>query len=272
MNPITQDMGGAPQPAGADSLPDPLVRAEHYRVLAAAFAYPDAEELATLLAEAEQAATAAGQSELASFSAGLLTAVEPGLAGEYNRLFAQSVACSPYETSYVAADKGVQLGRLAALMEAFCVRSRGAEHESPDHIGSELEFMAFLCLKEATHRDETSAEGQEAYAAVRQAQALFLQEHVARWAGVFADGLRHATRLPFYALLAELLPTWLAQDLAKNGWPCEPLVPRRHLPLLQPDGSLRSTIATGDVDDDAMSCPMASPESQSADGEPVFIG
>ena len=79
-NPITQDMG-VRLPRGADSLPDPLVRAEHYRVLAAAFAYPDAEELATLLAEAEQAATAAGQSELASFSRCALDRGRAGLGG-----------------------------------------------------------------------------------------------------------------------------------------------------------------------------------------------
>lgn len=272
MSPIATEEGGAAMSRPANSTPDPLLRAERYRLLAASFAYPDAEELAALLCEAEQAATAAGQSELASFCTPLLTAVEPGLDGEYNRLFAQSVAVSPYETSYVAADKGVQLGRLAALMEAFGVRSRGEEHESPDHIGSELEFMAFLCLKEAMHRDETSAEGQDAYAAVRQAQALFLQEHMALWAAVFADRLRRATRLRFYSRLAELLPAWLAQDLASNGWQCQPVSPRLHLPLVQPDGSLQSTIATGDLEDDAMICPMADPAPDSTEGEPIHIG
>lgn len=250
----------------------PLLRAEGYRLLSAAFGYPDVEELACLFDEAETAARSAQQSELASMAGRLLSAVTPDLTGEYNRLFAQAVAVSPYETSYVAADKGVQLGRLAALMEAFGVRSRGDEHESPDHIGSELEFMAFLCLKEASHRTETSDEGHAAYESVRCVQELFLQEHLGVWAEVFADRLKRATRHPFYSLLAELLPAWLQHDLARNGWHCEAIAPRLHLPLLQPDGSLRSTIETGDLDDEALICPMADPAADGGESAPIPIG
>ena len=249
----------------------PLLRAEGYRLLAAALGYPDADELGALFSEAKSAAEAAGQAELASLAATLLSTVDSNLAGEYNRLFSQSVAVTPYETSYVAADKGVQLGRLAALMEAFGVRSRGEEHESPDHIGSELEFMAFLCVKEASHQTETRLEGQEAYAAVRKAQALFVQEHLGVWAPVFADRLRSATRHPFYALLADVLPAWLEQERASQGLSYEPLASRVHLPLVQPDGSVHSTIATGELEDDAMICPMAAPTDDS-DGTPIHIG
>ncbi|MBL9004365.1 MAG: molecular chaperone TorD family protein [Myxococcales bacterium] len=250
----------------------PLLRAEGYRLLAAALGYPDADELGALFSEAKSAAEAAGQAELASLAATLLSTVDSNLAGEYNRLFSQSVAVTPYETSYVAADKGVQLGRLAALMEAFGVRSRGDEHESADHVGSELEFMAFLCLKEASHQDETSVEGKEAYSAVRGAQALFLQEHLGVWAGVFADRLRRATRHPFYVAIAEILPTWIERDLVENGWHTEPIAPRLHLPLVQPDGSVQSTIETGDLESDAMICPMAEPPSAESDAAPIHIG
>lgn len=271
MNQAPQHTGDAAMKTEASASVSPLVRAEGYRLLAAAFGYPDVDEFSTLFREAASVALATDQAQLASLAGRLLAAVDSDLAGEYNRLFSQSVAVTPYETSYVAADKGVQLGRLAALMEAFGVRSRGEERESPDHIGSELEFMAFLCVKEASHQTETRLEGQEAYAAVRQAQALFVQEHVGVWAPVFADRLRSATRHPFYALLADVLPAWLEQERASQGFRYEPLASRVHLPLLQPDGSTQSTIATGEVEDDAMICPMATPTDDS-EGTPIHIG
>ena len=266
-----QHTGDTAMKTESTSSMSPLVRAEGYRLLAAAFGYPDADEFATLFGEAASVAQATGQADLARLSGRLLATVDHDLAGEYNRLFSQSVAVTPYETSYVAADKGVQLGRLAALMEAFGVRSRGEEHESPDHIGSELEFMAFLCVKEAAHQAETRLEGQEAYQAVRQAQALFVQEHLGLWAPVFAERLRRATRHPFYALLADVLPAWLDQERASQGFSYEPLASRMHLPLVQPDGSVQSTIATGELEDEAMICPMAGPTDDS-DASPIHIG
>ncbi len=249
----------ATAPTLAAPVQSALLRAEVYRLLATAFGYPDAAELAELFSDAEAEARATGQVEAMRLAQALGQALDARVAGEYNRLFAQAVAVSPYETSYVAADKGVQLGRLAALMAAFGVRSRGVEHESPDHIGSELEFMSFLCLKEAMLASDITAEGQEAYRAVREAQALFLGEHLGAWASTLSARLRQGTAHPFYQLAGASLEEWVTRDLTENGWQRPEHAARRRLPLIQPDGSLAPE-GGDELDADALSCPMAQPE------------
>ena len=244
------------------STADAVRRAEAYRLLAMAFAYPDTEDLVLLLRDAETTARAAAQGALADMAAGLLQKLDGAAAGEYNRLFAQGVAVTPYETSYVASDKGAQLGLLAALYEAFGVRSRGEESESPDHIGSELEFLSFLCLKEAVHGQDETTEGQEAHTAVRAAQEVFLREHLGCWVHAFSARVLKETRHPFYSFAAHLLTDWIDADLATNGWQAEPGAVRFHLPLVDPD---RASDMQPDVQGDDLSCPMADPSDPKED-------
>jgi TorA maturation chaperone TorD len=124
-----------------------LIFAEGYRLLAAAFRYPEVEELREILTEVLEPAQESAE-EIRQLAAPLLEQLDDELAAEYNRLFAQSVAVSPHERAYTGGDLGPGLGQLAALYEAFGLRSGGTEGEVPDHIGAELEFAAFLCLKE----------------------------------------------------------------------------------------------------------------------------
>jgi TorA maturation chaperone TorD len=75
-------------------------------------------------------------------------------------------------------------------------------HEPPDHIGIELEFMAYLAARSATARaagDERQAEQ------LARAQRRFLGEHLGAWAPRFCDAMRHGARTCFYRALAECL-------------------------------------------------------------------
>ena len=134
MNPITQDMGSAQQPAGADRLPDPLVRAEHYRVLAAAFAYPDAEELATLLAEAEQELDQfIGLEEVKTQVARLKSSVAMGLLRQERGL---AVAVAHHHHSVgTALDRNVEL--VIPLPAGARARVEAASATAPSRIESE---------------------------------------------------------------------------------------------------------------------------------------
>ena len=184
----------------------PIERAETYRLLAAGFRYPDLEDL-----RATYSAAGVVGGRFAGFGS-LSPLVDDDLPGEFNRLFATSVAVSPYETSWLKVDKGTRLGQLAALYDAFGVRPVGKEHELPDHIGIELEFAALLCLKEGLAGTPDEAE------VTARGRQIFSEEHLGRWASTFADHLAERTAHPFYAALAVLLHTAIEDDLSTHGW------------------------------------------------------
>jgi TorA maturation chaperone TorD len=206
-----------------------LLRAEALRLLALALRHPAPDVLREELESLPD--------ELAELRA-LAPFVDGDLPFEHTRLFAQSTPVSPYEGSYVRTDKGVLLGQLAALYELFGVRV-GAEREPPDHMGCQLEFAALLALKQALSLRDGAAEHAEVAARARQ---VLCEEHLGRWVGEFSRRLRELARHPFYVALAELLPVFVARDLALEGWHAEPLDARSCLPVLDPD---------------ALTCPMS---------------
>ena len=229
-----------------------LIYAEGYRLLAAAFRYPEVEELREILTEVLEPGQESAE-EIRQLAAPLLEQLDDELAAEYNRLFAQSVAVSPHERAYTGGDLGPGLGQLAALYEAFGLRSGGTEGEVPDHIGAELEFAAFLCLKESMYSDDPSEESREAMAIVCAARKTFMQEHLGRWICAFSDRLHDSAQHPYYVRLAELVRDWVKTDFAAQRW--ELPLAGRHLPVIGPDLST-------EVEDDSepMTCPSAPQE------------
>jgi len=222
-----------------------LLRAEGYRLLATAFRYPQTEELREAFLEEQDSPT-----ELSQIASALLPLIDDDLCAEYNRLFAQAVAVSPHERAYTGGDLGPGLGQLAALYEAFGLRSGGREGEVPDHIGAQLEFAAFLCLKEALHSEDSSPESTEAVTIVRAARQTFMQDHLGRWVCAFADKLRDRSFHPYFACLAGLLTEWVKADFVEQSWEMPQM--GRHLPVIGPD--LSSELAD---DSEPMTCPSA---------------
>jgi TorA maturation chaperone TorD len=75
-------------------------------------------------------------------------------------------------------------------------------HEPPDHIGVELEFMAYLTALAAAALaagDETQVER------LARAQHAFLAEHLGAWAPRFCDAMRRGAQTRFYRTLADCL-------------------------------------------------------------------
>ena len=125
----------------------------------------------------------------------------------YKRIFghtARGRAC-PYETEY--GQQGLfeqprQLARISGFYRAFGLEVTGEGRERADHASCELEFLGFLCRKEAVvieTNDEVSLE--ETQRAIR----LFLRDHVGRFACAFARLLRENDSGGFYGELGGLL-------------------------------------------------------------------
>lgn len=150
-----------------------------------------------------------------------LSALDPVLAGDWNRFRRAAAAagreglrqerarilghavrgpCPPYEIEYGPEHflgKSRRLGDVAAFYRAFGVDVSADAREREDHAAMEAEFLSFLCLKRALAADR----GEEERAAVcRDAERLFLEEHIGRFLPAFAR--RVEEREPGAALCA----------------------------------------------------------------------
>lgn len=125
--------------------------------------------------------------------------------------------CPPYETAYEPGDVFRQSDTMAdvgAFYRAHGVQVGGAERERPDHLVTELEFMALMAVKEAHARKER---GPDDVAECVRTQSAFLSEHLGRWAP--STGRRIAV-VGTSALLRDagsLLAAWLELDMEQFG-------------------------------------------------------
>lgn len=121
-----------------------------------------------------------------------------------------SPECPPYETEYgsphVFAQSG-ELADIAGFYRAFGLAAPATERV--DHLAVELEFLSFLAFKEAwaVNNGETERTGE-----LREIQAKFLADHLARWAPAFATRFEARD-----APLAGELRTWIRKELAAFG-------------------------------------------------------
>lgn len=223
-------------------------RSAGYSVLAYALAYPDDAILESLRESAEEAETALGGTPLAGLARAAAAATRADLESAYVRLctLSSSPDCPTYETAYFSSDPQQQTNRMADIAgfyRAFGVESTDTGFR-PDDMPVELEFMAFLCRKQAyaAHNLGAPRAGQ-----TFRAQRTFLEDHLGRWAGGL--GRRFATGAPmghFYQMAGLALAEWVADDCrllgAKpeevSGEPVEALAPEAsHGPEFDGPGS-----------------------------------
>ena len=117
--------------------------------------------------------------------------------------------CPLFETAYFGADPIQQTQRMAdvaGFYRAFGVDAGNSETR-PDDLPVELEFMGFLCRKEAYAAEHLSA---ARVAQARKAQKLFFEQHLGRWAGLAGAALSEtAPRGRFYAVAGATLGEWI---------------------------------------------------------------
>ena len=211
-----------------------LCRATLYSALALGFRPPTEETVdrlasdagATALAEAAAVLDANGASGLSSTVLRLSadTASSDALSRSFLRLFGHTArgAVAPYETEYGAEalfQQSQELGDLAGFYLAFGLTLSRAEHERPDHVACECEFLSFLCLKEAYALENADVPMLEE---ARKATRLFLRDHLGRFVPAFSRKLVTEEPGGFYGVLGELCSRFVTEDCVRLGVPLGP--------------------------------------------------
>lgn len=143
------------------------------------------------------------------------------LLASHRRLFGHTARgeVPAYETEYGSEalfQQPQELGDLAGFAAAFGLGLAGDARERIDHVSCECEFLSFLSYKEAYAIDVGDA---GMLAATRQAERLFLRDHLGRFVPAFRRRLERADRGGFYAALGDLLGALVERDCARFGVP-----------------------------------------------------
>ncbi len=196
-------------------------RSRTYSLLATALAYPTEAGIDGIVGAA--AGGASGYPAVLRALLKELAATIPGdlatLRRSHRRLFPQveSQDTAGYETAY----RGDEIFNQAAIMadiagfyRAFGLEVGGAMRERPDHVTVELEYLAFLCFKEAL-----SAEGGEIDQAdvCADAERTFLTDHLGDWGPELGRRLERHSDHEFFGVVGRLLDQWINLRLDELG-------------------------------------------------------
>lgn len=202
-------------------------RSQAHSFLALALSYPDAarsdalrQQYDLLQGSMESLADPPVRNAVGALRPAMAALSAASLEDAYTRCFghAMSKDCPPYEAEYAQAhifQKTHTLADIAGFYRAFGLDLAADSHERVDHASVELEFMHFLCLKEAYALAKQHPEQQ--LALCREAQGKFLREHVCRWAFGFARRLRAKAGDTVYQELGQLLAAFLEAELRALG-------------------------------------------------------
>jgi DMSO reductase family type II enzyme chaperone len=215
-----------------------LARAVLYRVASQAFRHPDQAwhaEWCTLAEAAREAARVCLEEDPAA--APLVSAVEdvlartrdlPGIVAEHARVLGHipRAAATPYETEWTGAAGDLlqyhQISDIASFYNAFGLELGQGCDERPDHITVELEFLHYLCVKEAWAAEQGWSDRVDF---CRETEKRFLSEHLARWANGLCSRLAVTSRGGFYESAGNLLRAWLEDESRRLAVePCEPIL------------------------------------------------
>lgn len=199
-----------------------LLRQVCYRLFASLFLYPEHKRLVEI-----QNAASFLTDESWQFSAEVkslitqLAEIDPrngrAIINEYNRLFLIRPKAPPYETIYTDAE-GQMRGLLTAQLEQKYLNAGLAIspelNELPDHISVELEFIAYLCMKELeAHKANEVVEANH----FRELQISFMGKHLSRWFPSFAKRIKEADPGSIYQHLLLAAYEFLRDELDLLG-------------------------------------------------------
>jgi TorA maturation chaperone TorD len=205
-------------------------RAALWRLLSLGFVPPSRESRAEVEALAEGVLALEPSPELEELVEALRSVRLPDLEAEYQSLFGGKVAVAPYEGSYELDPlrQGRQMADVAGFYRAFGAEAQGPAAERPDHVGCELEFLAFLELELLVAAERSDAAAAEL---VDEILDTFLGDHAGRWLPTFFAEVRAtAAESSAFAALAVVGERVLEEELARRALEPSPL-PRRHAAL-----------------------------------------
>ena len=197
-----------------------------YRLLASLFLYPDKERLAGLQMAAKVLMENPIWEEISSqetLEVLLNQLIETDLKNErpiineYNRLFLIRPKAPPHETIYTNPE-GQMRGMLTVRLEQKYLEAGLAIspelNELPDHISVELEFMAYLCMKEAEARQTNDDVEADHFHVL---QEMFMGQHLARWFPKFAQRFKESEPGSIYQFLLPAVYGFLRNELGALG-------------------------------------------------------
>ncbi|MCP4539764.1 MAG: molecular chaperone TorD family protein [Chloroflexi bacterium] len=200
------------------------IRSQLYAILAQCFCKPEitsaGENEADSLAQTlHQAAIALNEQALGKIADRLLDALEISqdeqqagqtLEIEYNRLFVGPgrPQVAPYESVY-RDPRGLMGTTMQTVAQRYAQAGLGISsdrHDLPDHVATELGFMAYLAMQEAeSNKSEAKTWAEQEHA--------FLRDHLGTWLPHFCQQVQESSRHPFYTALAELTDTFVSLDM-----------------------------------------------------------
>jgi TorA maturation chaperone TorD len=204
-----------------------VARAALWRLLSLGFMSPSAETLAEidLLAEALLELPDPFE-ELTDVREAVAATAPEEAAASYQSVFGGKVLVAPYEGSYELDPirQGREMADVAAFYRAFGAEAHGPAAERPDHVGCELEFLAFVEARRLQALDEGDESGAEL---VDDVTTTFLRDHAGRWLPAFFAAVQEtAAAAPLHRTLAALGTAAIEAELERRAVEPTP-VPRR---------------------------------------------
>ena len=128
-----------------------------------------------------------------------------------------AVKCPPYETEYGLENvfmKTQELADLSGFYRASGLEVSRAGGERPDHISTELEFMCLWTFKESKAREGNEDQKLESCLSM---EGKFVQDHLGRWVGMFAQLLEVNDDSGFYAQLGHTADEFVSWEAGRLG-------------------------------------------------------
>ncbi len=195
-----------------------------YRLLALLFLYPTPDRLQTLRAVADlllQQEQPWPDGDLDRPFRRLLQDLratdeypQEDVESNYTALFTVKPAAPPYE-SYYLDEEGFARGWIAAqLLEEYQqagLSMAPSFKEPPDHVAVELEFLSYLCGREAQAQEKGD---DETRTWARHRRFVFLENHLGLWFARFSSKVRQAETLPLYTRLVDATQALIKSERA----------------------------------------------------------
>jgi TorA maturation chaperone TorD len=143
----------------------------------------------------------------------------PAVRASYAALFGTRSTLEPvplYESAFLD-QAAIQAGWVVGAVErAYAAAGlRPALHgEPPDHVAVELEFISFLCGREAEALAAVDAVGARAAA---DQQLRFLEEHLCQWIPSLSDAVTARDELGFFTVVAQAAHAMVSHDVDLLG-------------------------------------------------------
>lgn len=143
----------------------------------------------------------------------------PSLEGEYNRLFVGvgKPAVCVWESVYLTGNSSLfqeNTLQVRRFYERFGLQSRDHLRVADDHVAIELAFLRELAIRSSGSEGNVKRR-------LLSAQLDFLEHHLGKWVGDFADNVIHADITGYYDHYARLLESFVETDRCALASLCE---------------------------------------------------